>query len=159
VEKVKIGGILKSKGLASIEVIGIPDRPGVASLIFGILGRSGINVEFIVHARDQDKHSHVTFCVDRKDMFEAVSLLDQRHDEIGCTDILHNQDVGLISIFGPHFRERPGIAAQFFKALGSSRINILAISTSISTCSCLIDEGDMPAAVSALSQTFELPGS
>lgn len=157
-EKVKIGGILQSKGLASVSVTAIPDRPGVASRIFRTLGKHRINVEFIVHTIDERGRSHVGLCVDRKDLHDALSLMEKNREKIGCTEIIHNRHVGLVSIFGPHFRERAGIAGIFFHALGSSDINILAISTSISTCSCLIAEEDMPAAVAALSAAFELPG-
>jgi len=57
----------------------------------------------------------------------------------------------------PHFGERPGIAGTMFSALASAGINILAISTSISTASCLIDVYDMDEAVEVLQETFELP--
>jgi len=97
--------------------------------------------------------------VDRKQLQEAVSLLDRHREEIGCAEILPNSTVALISIFGPHFRERHGIAGAFFNALAAAQINILAISTSVSTCSCLIRESELGAAVAALSRTFELPGS
>jgi aspartokinase len=159
VEKVRIGGVLQARGLASIGVTGIPDRPGVASRIFLTLANHRINVEFIVHAMDELGKSHVTFCVDRKQMEECLGLLHRHRDEIGCSDILHHRDMAIVSIFGPHFRERHGIAGTFFNALGSAQVNILAISTSVSTVSCLIGERDLPCAVSALSQAFELPGN
>jgi len=157
-EKVKIGGILQARGLASIGVTGIPDRPGVASRIFLTLANHRINVEFIVHAMDARGQSHVTFCVDRKHLEESLSHMDRHREEIGGAHILHHRDMAIVSIFGPHFRERHGIAGTFFNALGSAKINIIAISTSVSTVSCLIAEKDLPTAVAALSQAFELPG-
>jgi aspartokinase len=158
VKKIKIGGILQGKGLASIRITAIPDRSGVASIIFRTLGSHGINVEFIVHTIDERGCSLLTLCVDRKDLQEALFLVESRRNEICFVDVLDNAKVGLISIFGPHFREQAGIAGIFFHALGEAQINILAISTSVSTCSCLIEEKDMPDAVTALSQAFELPG-
>ncbi|MFB0546725.1 MAG: ACT domain-containing protein, partial [Anaerolineae bacterium] len=59
--------------------------------------------------------------------------------------------------FGPHFGERPGIAGVMFSALASVGINILAISTSISSLSCVINVSDMDEAVWALGEAFELP--
>jgi aspartokinase len=44
-----------------------------------------------------------------------------------------------------------------FSALASAGINILAISTSISSTSCLLDASDMDEAVQALEEAFELP--
>jgi aspartokinase len=65
--------------------------------------------------------------------------------------------VAVLSIFGPDFRERPGIAGTMFSALGSRDVNILAISTSISTLSCVIDADRLGEAVSAMRETFDLP--
>ena len=157
-KKVKIGGILQGKGLANIRLASIPDRPGVAARIFQTLGAARINVEFIVHSMDEREQSHLSFCVDRKDFHDAFSLLERQKEEIGCVEVIGNRTVGTVSIFGPHFREYPGIAGAFFKALGADGINVLAISTSISTCTCLIEEKNMAAAVAALSQAFDLPG-
>ena len=44
-----------------------------------------------------------------------------------------------------------------FKALASQGINILAISTSISTVSCVIEADRLAKAVQAMRDTFELP--
>jgi aspartokinase len=63
----------------------------------------------------------------------------------------------MVSIFGPHFAERPGIAGTMFSALASASINILAISTSISSLCCIIEETDMEPAVEVLREAFELP--
>ena len=66
-------------------------------------------------------------------------------------------NVSLLSIFGPDFRERPNIAGVFFSALAAQGINILAVSTSISTLSCLIDGDRLDDAVAAICDVFELP--
>jgi aspartate kinase len=158
VEKVKIGGILQSTGLASIGVTGIVDRPGVASRLFQTLAKHRINVEFIAHAMDERGCSHVAFCVEQRFLQEAVSLLEQIRHELGFAEIVPRRGMGIVSVFGPHFRERHGLAGTFFNALSSARINILSISTSISTISCVIPEDDLPMAVAALSQAFDLPG-
>ena len=44
-----------------------------------------------------------------------------------------------------------------FDALAARHINILAISTSISTVSCVIQAEGLETALSALRQTFDLP--
>jgi len=60
-------------------------------------------------------------------------------------------------VFGPDFRERPSIAAEVFEAMASVGINIMAISTSISTVSCLINGDLVDEAIIALGERFELP--
>lgn len=157
-DRVKIGGIIQGRGLAAIWVTGIPDRPGAAGEIFQVLSSRGINVEFIVHSMDQSRQGHMTFCVDRKDLEDSLSFLERHREEIGFEVTRYTRDVGIVSVFGPHFRERRGIASTMFAALGKARVNILAISTSVSTVSCLVTEQELPAALDALGEAFEIPG-
>jgi len=157
VAKIKIGGIIRNSNLAKIGVMGIPDRPGVAGAILSALGREGINVEFIVQCIDLNNNDHVVFCVAREDLEAALSTLEKIKPELGAKEVMHNPNVGIVSIFGPDFRERPGIAGAMFSALASAGINILAISTSISTVSCVIDANLLPDAVKVLEKTFDMP--
>jgi aspartokinase len=155
--KVKIGGIIQSKQLAQVGVMSIPDRPGFAGEIFAALGREGINIQFIVESVDQDGRGNTVFCVDRKDLGETISVLNRLQPYAGLGRVTQHSPVGIISIFGPHFREKPSIAGTMFTALGDAGINILAISTSISTLSCVIEEALLPQAVQAISEAFDLP--
>lgn len=155
--KIKIGGILQNKQLAQVGVMSVPDRPGLAGEILGALGKEGINIQFVVQTVDQHGHGNIIFCIDCKDLEETLKILNGLHPSVGQKKITHHSPVGIISIFGPHFREKPSIAGTMFTALGNARINILAISTSISTLSCVIDETLLPEAVKAISEAFELP--
>ncbi len=76
---------------------------------------------------------------------------------MSAQEVVHDASVGLVSIFGPDFRQRPGIAGEMFAALGQADINIKAISTSISTISCVIQATQVPEAVKRLQATFEMP--
>ena len=155
--KVKIGGIIQSKQLAQVGVISILDRPGFAEKIFAALGKEGINLQFIVQSIDLDGRGNTAFCVDRKDLEETIKVLNRLQTSVGIGKVIHHSPVGIISIFGPHFREKPSIAGTMFTALGDAGIDILAISTSISTLSCVIEEALLPQAVQAISEAFELP--
>jgi aspartokinase len=157
VGKVKIGGIIQSKQLAQVGVMSIPDQPGFAGKIFGALGNEGINIQFIVQSVDRCGRGNTIFCIERKDLEETIKVLTRLQTFVGSERIIHHSPVGIISIFGPHFREKPSIAGTMFTALGNAGINILAISTSISTLSCVIDEALLPDAVRAISDAFELP--
>ena len=156
-QKIKIGGIIQKRNLAKIGVMSIPDRPGVAGAIFSALGAQGINIPFIVHTIDLNSLDNIVICVSRQDLTAALEALDTVKETVGAEEIAYDGEVGIVSMFGPHFGERPGIAGVMFSALASAGINILAISTSISSTSCLIDASDMDEAVQALEETFELP--
>lgn len=137
--------------------MGIPDRPGVAGAILSALGREGVNVEFIVQCIDLNNQDHVVFCVARDDLEAALDLLGKIRPRLGAKEVTHEPEVGIVSIFGPDFRERPGIAGAMFNALASVGINILAISTSISTVSCVVNANRLLEAVKVLEGTFDMP--
>ena len=61
-----------------------------------------------------------------------------------------------MSIVGAGMRSHPGVAAKVFQVLGDNRINIEMISTSPIKISCVIDAAEVPGAVKALHQAFEL---
>ena len=155
--KIKIGGIMKSPYLSEIGVLGIPSRPGTASAILGALGKDGINVQFIVQCLDADAQDHVVFCVNQDDLDAALEIVNAIKDHVEASSVTHNRSVATVSIFGPDFRERPAIAGMMFQALASRGINILAISTSISTVSCVIDAEHLAEAVASITETFDLP--
>ena len=156
-KKTQIGGIMHSDGLAMIAVLAIPSRPGTAGIILSVMGDNSINVQFIVQTVDRDGNDHVVFCVDRPDLDTALRLLSGIQEKVSAQAIFHDASVGLVSIFGPDFRQRPGVAGEMFATLGKADINIKAISNSISTISCLIEAARVPDAVRALQDTFEMP--
>ena len=155
--RIKIGGIIKNTKLRMIGVMCIPGRPGTAGRITQSLNRAGINIQFIVQLPDSDGHDHVVFCVAESEADRALGLLENVKQEIGAQAVVQSGRVAIVSVFGPDFRERPGIASAMFSALGAHCINIRAISTSISTLSCVIAADDLDAAAIAVSETFALP--
>jgi aspartokinase len=155
--KIKIGGIMQTTGLAKVGVMSIPDRPGTAGHIMATLGAKDINVQFIVQCIDIHDNDHVVFCIAEDELARAQDLLEEVRSELGAEQVIQRPNVAIISIFGPDFRERPGIAGTMFSALGQRDINILAISTSISTLSCVIDADRLQDAVTAMRETFDLP--
>lgn len=157
-KKIKIGGIIEHTELSLISIENIPDRPGIAALTFQALSYRGINVEFIMHCLNQKGKSQVILCISHSKSDEALAVLDELKPRIGDPELFINSNIAVVSIFGPHFRERPGIAGTLFSALYSKGINIMGISTSISTCSCVILSSELSRAVEAIGEAFEIPG-
>jgi aspartate kinase len=156
-DKIRIGGIMQNAHLSLLNVTAVPDRPGIAAAILNGLGRSGINVQFIVQCIDQSRRDQVALCVDRNDMQAALDIVNSLAPELEAGSVVAEAEVAIVSIFGPDFRERPGIAGTMFDALAQQHINILAISTSISTVSSVIEAGHLEKALISLRGTFDLP--
>jgi aspartokinase len=155
--KFRIGGIIQKRDLAKIGIMGIPDRPGVAGAVFSTLGTKGINCPFIAHTIDLNGQDSIVLGVARRQLVAALDALEAIRECVGAKEVVHTGEVAMIAVFGPHFGERPGVAGVMFTALASAGINILAISTSISSLSCLIDATELDDAIQVLQEAFERP--
>jgi aspartate kinase len=155
--KIRIGGIMQNAHLSLLNITAVPDRPGIAASILGELGLLGVNVQFIVQSIDQNKQDQVALCVDRDDLETAADAVNRVAPNLEAGKVIVYPEVAIVSIFGPDFRERPGIAGTMFESLATSGINIMAISTSISTVSCVIASDELETALNSLRDTFDLP--
>ena len=68
IEKEIVSGVSYSNNESKITISGIPDQPGIAANIFGILATNNIDVDMIVQNISQDGVSaNITFTVSTKD--------------------------------------------------------------------------------------------
>jgi aspartate kinase len=155
--KIKVGGIMASGGLATVSILSLPDRPDVPGMILHAMGKQNINIEFVVLNVDMEGSGNMTFCIDQKYLELALEVLEGVKSLIEAKGISYHPNVATISVFGPHFRERPMISGLMFNALGTAGIEVIAISTSISSCSCVIQADQIEDAMRVLHETFEAP--
>jgi len=156
-EKPKAGGIIQNINLAKIGVMSVPDRPGIASAILGALLEKNVNVQFIVQTIDLNDRSNIILCVNKNDLETTMSAIEKVRPDINAEAIIYQPNVAMVSVYGPHFRDHPGIAFIAFSSLAEVGINIIAISTSISTISCVIEGDKVDKAVEVLSSAFNVP--
>jgi aspartate kinase len=157
VGKIGINGIIESAGLSMVSLTGVPSRLDAAAEVFVALAQQSINVECIVQSPGGDSRSDIAFCVARLDLKPALAVAEALRTRLGAVAVQHVPRVAMVGIFGPDFRETPGVAATMFHALTAAGVAILAISTSISTVSCVVAADHLGNAVAALEGAFELP--
>jgi len=148
---------MASSGLSTVSILSYPDRPDIPGVILQAMGKENINIEFVVHNVDIEGSGNMTFCIDQKYLERAIEVLERVKPLIEAKGLSYHPNVATISVFGPHFRERPMISGLMFNALGEAGIEVLAISTSISSCSCVIQAEQIEEALRALHNTFEAP--
>ncbi len=156
VEDPLISGIAFNRDEAQITVAGIPDRPGVASAIFGPIARSNIEVDVIVQSIGQDGLTTMSFTVHRNDYPAAMSLLGGIAAELGARSVGGDDQIAKISLVGVGMRSHAGVAATMFDALAAEGINIRMISTSEIKISVIVDEKYVELAVRTLHEAFGL---
>jgi aspartate kinase len=160
VEKEVLSGIAYSRDEAKVALHGVADRPGVASVIFGALADSSINVDMIVQNVSEDgKTTGITFTVTKADLDRALHLLEGKKPEIGYRRIEADSNVVKISVIGVGMRSHAGVAQLMFQALAEKAINIQVISTSEIKISVLIAEEYTELALRALHTAYGLDAS
>ena len=151
-----VTGVAYSKDDAKITLIGVEDRPGVASNIFEPLSKNQVNVDMVIQNISSDqKTTDITFTIKRDDLSQTLKILKDNRN-IKYEDLTHNDKVSKISIVGAGMVSTPGVTYRMFKSLAEEEINILAISTSEIKLSVIINEIDTLKAVKKLHSIFDL---
>ena len=156
-DKIKIGGIMQSDGRALVKIMSVPDHASVAGSVMGAMGKNGINIELFVESFDLDDCGNFSLVIDQKDLDQAISALEEIKLNIDARVVSYTPDVAVVTVFGPHLREKPRIHGVMFSSIASVGISSLAISTSISSVSCVVEGQYLEATVQALSEAFDVP--
>src|SRR5437588_1735573 len=153
-----ITAVTHSTEEARITLLGVPDRPGAAAAIFTALADANCNVDTIIQNEplEEGRDAEVSFTVSSEDLRAAEHALEPVLAKLGIADIDTDHEIGKVSIVGAGMRSHPGVAAQVFETLAEKEINIEMITTSPIKISCVIRSEDVPRAVLALHQAFEL---
>jgi aspartate kinase len=157
VEQEVVSGIAYSRAEAKVTVVGLEDRPGQVSHLFGPLADANINVDMIVQSASEDGTStDVTFTVPEDDLLRTVKLLEGRKADLNYRDLVYNGNVVKVSVVGVGMRSHAGVASKMFDTLADKGINIQVISTSEIKVSVIIDAEYTELAVRALHSAYGL---
>ena len=154
--KNKVTGIAHDMDVAKITVVGVPDRPGIASAIFEPLAKAGISVDTIVQNASVQNITDLTFTVAREDVDKAMKVVQPIAESIKARQCVSDTRLGKVSIIGTGMQNTPGYAARMFTTLSQKNINIHLITTSEVKITCIVDEDKVVEAVRALHKAFEL---
>jgi len=152
----KVSGITHDLNVAKITVVGVPDRPGVASSIFEPLAEAGISVDTIVQNASIENITDLTFTIAKGDLAKTMKVVKPIAESIGARQCASDSKLGKVSVIGTGMQNTPGFAARMFSALSQQGINIQLITTSEIRITCIIDEARVNEAVRALHTAFEL---
>ncbi|MCX7920203.1 MAG: aspartate kinase [bacterium] len=155
-EQAVVSYVIPSKNEAKVTIVGVPDKPGIAALVFGKLAEKEISVDMIIQNVSEAGKTDITYTVAKSDYKEAIKVSESLKKEIGAREVKGDDKIGKISVVGVGMRSAPGIAATMFSALAEKGINIEMISTSEIRISCVIDEKHLDTAVKVLHEKFEL---
>jgi len=152
----KVRGIAHDLNVAKVTVVGVPDKPGVASAIFDPLAKANISIDTIVQNASINRITDLTFTVAKGDVAKAMKVIEPVVESIGARECVSDTKLAKVSIVGAGMQTVPGYAARMFSALYEEGINIELITTSEIRITCIIDEARAGDAVQALHRAFEL---
>ena len=155
-EKAIISGIAFNKDEAQLTIRGVPDQPGIASLILGPIAEHNIDVDMIVQNVGEDGLANFTFTVPRNDYKKAKKSLEDSSKKLKAKKVIGNNKIVKISMVGVGMRTHAGIASKMFSVLANNQINISMISTSEIKISIVTDETNLELAVNVLHNEFNL---
>jgi aspartate kinase len=156
VEKEIVTGIAYSRDEAKVTLRHVPDRPGVATAVFGPLSAANVNVDMIVQNISAEGTTDMTFTIGRADLPRVIDCLNREREKIGFSELLTDKEVTKISVVGVGMRSHAGIANTMFRTLAEKSINIQVISTSEIKVSVLVGQEYTELAVRALHTAYGL---
>ena len=151
-----VRGVTHDTHVAKVAVLGVPDQPGIAHLIFSALAQANIDVDMIVQSiRTNEKGIiDMVFTIGQDDAAQTRILMEELALAQNFGGVEIDEAVAKVSIVGAGMYGSPGVAAKMFGALGSMGINLEVISTSEISVSCLIREERTKEAVNAVHALF-----
>ncbi|GAA2957838.1 aspartate kinase [Glutamicibacter bergerei] len=153
-----ISGVAHDHSEAKVTIIGVPDIPGKAAQIFGVIAAAQANIDMIVQniSTKGSGATDISFTLPMTETKRVLAALETARGEIGFEDIEHNDEVGKLSLIGAGMRSNPGVSFTFFEALHQAGINVDMISTSEIRISVVTDADKLNDAVRAIHTAFNL---
>ncbi|MBG6224985.1 aspartate kinase [Arthrobacter sp. CAN_A2] len=155
-----ISGVAHDRSEAKVTVVGVPDIPGKAAEIFGIVAGANTNIDMIVQnvSTHGSGRTDISFTLPIVDGAEALAALDAAQERVGFESVDYNEKIGKLSLIGAGMRSNPGVSYRFFRALSDAGVNIDMISTSEIRISVVTGAELLDTAVRAVHAAFELDG-
>lgn len=157
-EQPLISGVAHDRTRAKITVVGVPDVPGSAAKVFGLINEAKVNLDMIVQNVPTDRPgvTDISFTLDQAQGPTALKALEDAKAELGFQEVIYNESVGKLSLVGAGMKTNPGVSFTFFEALSNAGVNIDMISTSEIRISVITELSKLDEAVRAVHTAFGL---
>ncbi len=157
-EQPLISGVAHDRTRAKITVVGVPDVPGSAAKVFGLINEAKVNLDMIVQNVPTDRPgvTDISFTLDQTQGPTALEALEAAKAELGFQEVIYNESVGKLSLVGAGMKTNTGVSFTFFEALSNAGVNIDMISTSEIRISVITELSKLDEAVRAVHTAFGL---
>ncbi len=159
-----VRGVALDLNQARLAIRQVPDRPGMAAKLFGLLAQHNISVDMIIQSQrcriiNGLPSRDIAFTLAQMDAIAAKTTLEQAAADLGWGEVVVDNAIAKVSIVGAGMVGQPGVAAKMFAALAQHQINIQMIATSEIKISCVVPQEQGVAALQAIHAAFDLSDS
>jgi aspartokinase len=141
-------------GITLVTAYNLPNNSESVADIFNCLAEKDVNVDMISLNPSSGVHQTVSFSANDDDLTNILSTLGMLKTTYADLRIDVNTNNCKLTFAGDAMREKCGVAAFVFNALGEKKIPVKLITTSETKISCLIDESDYSDVCDLLDKTF-----
>ena len=152
---VAVCGAAIVKDEARVQLVDVPDQPGVSHRVFSAIADKNIVVDMIAQNVGSGGKATIGFTVLKNDVPQTLALLRPLADQLGAK-IGSEEEVSKVSIVGTGMRTHSGVAERMFAALAEADINMKMITTGDIKISVLVDKADGVKALKAVHHAFQL---
>ena len=155
-----VAGVATDLSQAKVTIIGVPDVPGKAAEIFKIVAKSGANVDMIVQnvSAAATGRTDISFTLPKADAAAALRALSGEQAEVGFESLVHDDQIGKLSVVGAGMRTHSGVSATLFEALSTAGVNLEMISTSEIRISVVVRGDELAEAARVVHAAYGLDG-
>jgi aspartate kinase len=157
-EQAIISGVAHDTSEAKVTVVGVPDKPGEAAVIFRAIADAEVNIDMVVQnvSAASTGLTDISFTLPKSEGRKAIAALEKAQGAIGFDSLRYDDQIAKISLVGAGMKTNPGVTATFFEALSEAEVNIELISTSEIRISVLTRVDDVNESVRAVHTAFGL---
>ncbi len=107
-----ISGVAHDRSEAKVTVVGVPDIPGKAAEIFGIVAGANTHIDMIVQtvSTHGSGRTDISFTLPIVDGAEALAALGAAQDRVGFETVEYNEKIGKLSLIGAGMRSNRGVS-------------------------------------------------
>ena len=139
-EQLTIDDVSLDETQARVTISGVPDRPGVAALVFRRVAEAGVFVDMIVQSHHGERErTGLSFTVPRAALAESLKAAEGLAKELGFRGVSHSPAVAKLSVSGVGLRSHTSVGARMFGALAEAGINVEMTNTSEVRVNMVVD--------------------
>ena len=154
-EDLIIEGIHLDESEALVTILGVPDTPGLAAVVFDEVAAGGVVVDMIVQGFARRGQANLSFTFPKEDLAKSLEIAARLAERFHCPPPASNPNVALLSVVGIGMRSHTEVTSRMFRSLTDAGINVDMISTSEVRVNVIVDSEQGPKGLDVLQKEFE----